>query len=48
MKYETVHGVTLPRIGFGAWSIGGGSYPDPSLDSASMTALRTALEQTGR
>lgn len=44
MKYETVHGVTLPRIGFGAWSIGGGSYPDPSLDSASMTALRTALE----
>lgn len=44
MKYETVHGVTLPRIGFGTWSIGGGSYPDPSLDSASMTALSTALE----
>jgi diketogulonate reductase-like aldo/keto reductase len=44
MKYETVHNVTLPKIGFGAWSIGGGSYPDPSLDSASMTALRAALE----
>jgi diketogulonate reductase-like aldo/keto reductase len=44
MKYETVHGVTLPKIGFGAWSIGGGSYPDPSLDPASMTALRAALE----
>lgn len=44
MKYETVHGVTLPKIGFGAWSIGGGSYPDPSLDLASMTALRAALE----
>lgn len=44
MKYETVHGVTLPKIGFGTWSIGGDSYPDPSLDAASMTALRTALE----
>jgi diketogulonate reductase-like aldo/keto reductase len=44
MKYETVHNVTLPKIGFGAWSIGGGSYPDPSLDPASMTALRAALE----
>lgn len=44
MKHETVHGVTLPKIGFGAWSIGGGSFPDPSLDSASLTALRVALE----
>jgi diketogulonate reductase-like aldo/keto reductase len=44
MKYETVHGVTLPKIGFGTWSIGGGSYPDPSLDPASMAALRSALE----
>jgi len=44
MKYETVHNVTLPKIGFGTWSIGGGSYPDPSLDSASLTALRSALE----
>ena len=44
MKYETVHSVTLPKIGFGTWSIGGGSYADPSLDSASMTALRSALE----
>ena len=44
MKYETVHNVTLPKIGFGTWSIGGGSYPNPKLDSASMTALRAALE----
>lgn len=36
--------VTLPKIGFGAWNIGGGSYPDPRQDPASMTALRTALE----
>lgn len=44
MKYETVQHVTLPKIGFGAWSIGGESTADPSLDSASMTALRAALE----
>ncbi|MFT3893048.1 MAG: aldo/keto reductase [Anaerolineales bacterium] len=44
MKYETVHNVTLPKIGFGTWSLGGGSYADPSLDSASLTALRSALE----
>ena len=44
MKYEIVHGRSIPKIGFGMWRIGGGSYPDPSLDSASMTAIRTALE----
>ena len=44
MKYETVHNVTLPKIGFGCWSIGGRLTPDPSLDSASLTALRSALE----
>ena len=44
MKYETLHGLSIPKIGFGTWSIGGGSYPDPSLDSASLTALRAALE----
>jgi diketogulonate reductase-like aldo/keto reductase len=44
MNYETVHGHVIPKIGFGMWKIGGDSYPDPSLDSKSMTALRTALE----
>ncbi len=44
MKYETIHNVSLPKIGFGTWSIGGGSHADPKLDSASMTALRSALE----
>jgi diketogulonate reductase-like aldo/keto reductase len=44
MKYETVHNTTLAKIGFGTWSIGGGSYPDLSLDSASMAALHSALE----
>jgi diketogulonate reductase-like aldo/keto reductase len=44
MKYETVRDATLPKIGFGAWSIGGDSDPDPSRDDASLTALRSALE----
>ena len=44
MKYETLQHVTLPKIGFGAWRIGGGSSPNRSLDSKSLTALRAALE----
>ena len=44
MKNETIHNVTLPKVGFGTWSIGGDSTPNPELDSASMTALRSALE----
>lgn len=43
MKHETVHGVTLPKIGFGVWRIGGNSSPNPALDSKSLTALRFAL-----
>lgn len=44
MKYETIHRLTLPKIGFGTWKIGGESSPDPKVDSISMTALRSALE----
>jgi diketogulonate reductase-like aldo/keto reductase len=44
MKYETIHSLTLPKIGFGTWTIGGESSPDPTTDSASMTALRSAQE----
>lgn len=44
MNYETILKLTIPKIGFGMWKIGGDSYPDPGLDSKSMTALRTALE----
>src|SRR6185295_17115960 len=44
MKSETVYGVSIPKIGFGTWKIGGDSYPDPKRDPASLTALRTALE----
>ena len=44
MKHEVIHGHSIPKIGFGMWRIGGDSYADPSLDAASMTALRSALE----
>jgi diketogulonate reductase-like aldo/keto reductase len=44
MKYETAQSLTLPKIGYGTWRIGGETSPDPSADSASMTALRSALE----
>jgi diketogulonate reductase-like aldo/keto reductase len=44
MKYETIHNLTLPKIGFGTWTIGGESAPNPKVDPASMTALHSALE----
>jgi len=44
MNFETVHSVSIPKVGFGTWKIGGDSYPDPKRDAASLTALRTALE----
>jgi len=45
MKYETLpNGEQIPKLGFGTWKIGGGSYPDPTLDSVSLAALRSALE----
>lgn len=44
MKFETLHNVQVPKIGFGTWSIGGGMSPDRSKDARSLTALRSALE----
>lgn len=44
MKFETIPNLTLPKIGFGTWKIGGGSSADLSTDSVSMAALRSALE----
>jgi diketogulonate reductase-like aldo/keto reductase len=44
MKYETIHNLTLPKIGFGTWRIGGETSPDLTTDSASTTALHSALE----
>src|SRR6185436_19516974 len=44
MKYETLPNLTIPKLGFGTWKIGGGSYADPKLDPVSLAALRSALE----
>lgn len=45
MIYETIiNGEEIPKLGFGTWKIGGGSYPDPKLDSVSLAALRSALQ----
>ncbi|NUQ58921.1 MAG: aldo/keto reductase [Anaerolineales bacterium] len=44
MKNETLPNLTLPKIGYGAWRIGGNSSPDRSLDEKSLSALRSALE----
>lgn len=43
MKTETVHNVTLPKIGFGAWKIGGETSPHPEWDDRSLAALHSAL-----
>ncbi len=44
MKHEPLPTLTLPKIGFGTWRIGGDSSPNLSLDSASLTALHAAIE----
>ncbi|HQV63091.1 MAG TPA: aldo/keto reductase [Anaerolineales bacterium] len=44
MKYETIHNLTLPKIGFGTWKIGGEASSNPAWDSQSLTALCSALE----
>lgn len=44
MKHETLPILKIPKIGYGAWRIGGNSSPNRSLDEKSLSALRTALE----
>lgn len=43
MKYETLHGLSIPKIGFGCWRIGGETAADPAGDGRSLAALRSAL-----
>jgi diketogulonate reductase-like aldo/keto reductase len=40
MRYETIHNLQIPKIGFGTWRLGN----DPSADEHSRLALRSALE----
>ncbi len=44
MKYETLPDISLPKIGFGTWTIGGEGTADPTLEERSVAALRSALE----
>jgi diketogulonate reductase-like aldo/keto reductase len=44
MRYESIHDISIPKIGFGTWTIGGRGSPDPAEDSRSLAALRSALE----
>jgi diketogulonate reductase-like aldo/keto reductase len=44
MRYETIHNLQIPKIGFGTWTIGGQGSADQSSDERSMMALRSALE----
>lgn len=44
MKFEEIHGLKISKIGFGTWRIGGEAAADPSVEDASLTALRSAVE----
>jgi len=44
MIYESIGAVSLPKIGFGTWKIGGESSPDRARDAWSLAALHSALE----
>ncbi len=44
MKYELIHNLKIPKIGFGTWKIGGESQPVPAKDDYFRQALRSAIE----
>ncbi len=44
MRYETIQNLSIPKLGFGTWTIGGDSSPDRSRDQRSLTALYSALD----
>lgn len=44
MRYETLDGLSIPKVGLGTWGIGGHSSPEPARDAESLAALRSALE----
>ncbi len=44
MRYENLHNLQIPKIGFGTWTIGGRFQGDLSIDEKSLLALRSALE----
>jgi diketogulonate reductase-like aldo/keto reductase len=44
MKFETLHGLSVPKIGFGCWGIGGQARPDPAEDERSLQVLHSAID----
>ena len=44
MKFEEIHGLKVPKIGFGTWRIGGEAAPNPAIEEASLAALHSAVE----
>ena len=44
MKFERVHELQIPKIGFGTWRIGGEGSPNPEIEDKSLKALCSALE----
>jgi diketogulonate reductase-like aldo/keto reductase len=44
MRYEYLHGLKIPKVGYGTWTIGGRGEPDPSSDIPSLAALNRALD----
>ncbi|HKY56009.1 MAG TPA: aldo/keto reductase [Anaerolineales bacterium] len=44
MKYETLHGLSIPKIGFGTAQLGGSRRPDRSKEDYYLASVRSALE----
>jgi diketogulonate reductase-like aldo/keto reductase len=44
MRYESIGNISLPKIGFGTWKIGGVLNANHSIDLQSLAALHSALE----
>lgn len=44
MKFETLRGIQIPKIGFGTWKIGGEHTANLNLDGKSKAALHSAIE----
>lgn len=44
MRYETIHNFKLPKIGFGAWTVGGRASAEPENDAHWLAVLRSALD----
>lgn len=44
MRYEIIHTLSIPKIGFGTWTLGGRNSPDPTTDKQSLSALYSALD----